>query len=71
VRETRTSAKGARYFWKASRALQRSDRACYGHHARATWWLRLEGVAFFALEYPLVKLRQLGEEIVMVATSRT
>jgi SAM-dependent methyltransferase len=66
VRELRSTARGARHFWTASRLLRRQGGLPAEMPVRVGWQLRLEGLLFQLVEQTLGGSR--GEEIFLVAT---
>ena len=68
VQNLRTTSKGARWIWAASRLIRRDGRLPGGLVWRLGLWLRLEGLAFWAAEYTLCRVGRFGEEVVLVAT---
>ncbi len=60
-----TTSKGARYFWAATRLIRRDGRLPGGQFQQQGL-LRLEGLAFWAVECALCWVGQFGEEVVLV-----
>ena len=67
VRSLWTTSKGACFIWTASRLIRRDGKLLRGTPQRPSLWLKLEGLAFWAVEYLLCLARNLGEEIVLEA----
>lgn len=62
-----TVSKSARYVWWASRKIKREGKLPGGQPKNLSFGLKLEGFVFWALEYLLCKIKDVGEEIVMIA----
>ena len=67
VQNLRTTSKGARFIWAASWLIRRDGKLPGGSPQRVGLWLRLEGLAFWAVEYMLCRVGPFGEEIVVEA----
>jgi SAM-dependent methyltransferase len=63
-----TTARSARWMWAASRLIYQEGILPGGSPQRQSLWLRLEGLAFWIIEYELCRWKNVGEEIVLVAT---
>ena len=63
----RTTSKGARFIWAASRLIRRDGKLPGGSPQRPGLRLRLEGLIFWAVEYVLCQVGPFGEEIVLEA----
>lgn len=63
-----TTARLSRNIWASSRLVHQKGGLPGGSLTRIGWWLRLEGLAFQAVEHGYSRFRDVGEEIVMVAT---
>lgn len=66
--ELRTTAREARSSWAASRSIKRDGMLPGGSPKTLSLSLRLEGLAFQAVEYELSGRGKAGEELVLVAT---
>jgi 2-polyprenyl-3-methyl-5-hydroxy-6-metoxy-1,4-benzoquinol methylase len=63
-----TTARSALWMWAASRLIRRNGILPGGSPQRLGLWLKLEGLAFWAIAYGLCALREAGEEIVLMAS---
>lgn len=68
VLQLRTTARSARWMWAASRLIRRNGMLPGGSPTKINWRLRLEGLAFQVVEHWLRFVKEMGEEIVMVAS---
>jgi len=68
IEDLRTTAKSARWMWAASRLIKRNGWLPEGSPQRQGLQLKLEGLAFWAIEYALNYFLPLGEELVLEAT---
>lgn len=69
VQSIRTSSKGARFMWAASRLIQERGKLPGGSPRRLGWGLKLESLVFWAVEYLACRLQpNVGEEVVLEAT---
>lgn len=68
VIELRTTARSARWMWVASNLIRRKGTLPGGSPKEPGLRLRLEGLAFQAVEYGLCMVRDTGEDIVMMAS---
>jgi SAM-dependent methyltransferase len=72
IDEIRTTARLARTVWPISRFIRRAGALPLNFQQSLSplyaWWLRLEGIFFYAFESLLPKMLHLGEEIVMIAS---
>jgi 2-polyprenyl-3-methyl-5-hydroxy-6-metoxy-1,4-benzoquinol methylase len=64
----KTTARAARAVWAASRLIRRNGALPDGASARRGLWSRLEGIIFHAVEDGLTLTKDVGEEVVLVAT---
>lgn len=67
INELRTTARGARGMWLASRLLQRDGQLPRGDLRQRSWRLQLGALLFWFVENLMVNARPWGEEIVMIA----
>ena len=67
VQNLRTTSKGARFIWAANRLIQRDGKLPGGSPQRPGLRVRLEGLAFWVIEYMLCRVGPFGEEIVLEA----
>ena len=68
VLKLRTTARSASWVWAASRLIHRNGALPGGSPQKHGLWLQLEGLAFQAVEHGLCWVRDVGEEIVLIAT---
>jgi len=68
VQELRTTAKGARRMWAASRLIKKNGKLPGGSVKRLTLQMKLEGLVFWIVEHVLCQLKDVGEEIVLITT---
>lgn len=72
IDEMKTTARIARSVWPISRFIRRRGSFPLNFQQSLaplySWWLRLEGIFFYAFESVLTKMLPLGEEIVMIAS---
>ncbi len=67
VDKLRSSAKGALFMWWASKIIRRDGKLPGGLPKNLSLWLKVEGLIFLILEYVLCKMKDVGEELVMIA----
>lgn len=70
IQELRTTARDARGIWTGSRLICRNGSLPGGSPKKQGLRLKIEGLAFWAIEYSLCALKEAGEEIVMFASKR-
>ncbi|MFZ6017578.1 MAG: class I SAM-dependent methyltransferase [Nitrospirota bacterium] len=63
-----TTPRSARWIWVASRLIHQNGVLHGGSPQKQSCWLWLAGLAFQAVEHGLCRVRDVGEEIVLVAT---
>ncbi len=68
VQELRTTAKGARWMWAASRLMKKNGKLPGGSPRRVSLQMKLEGLGFQIVEQALSQLKNVGEEIILIAT---
>ncbi|MBO8143316.1 MAG: class I SAM-dependent methyltransferase [Thermodesulfobacterium sp.] len=68
VQELSTTAKGARWMWAASRLIKKNGKLPGGSPKRVTLQIKLEGLVFWIVEQALCQLKNVGEEIILIAT---
>jgi len=68
VHELQTKANIARWMWPTSRLIKRDGMVPGGSPKELSFCLRMEGLAFQAVEYGLSSRRELGEELVLMAS---
>jgi SAM-dependent methyltransferase len=70
VFELRTSARYANWMWVNSYLIQREGTMQGGFPKNQSLWLRLNGLAFQIWEHVLCLRKDLGEEVVLLATKK-
>ena len=70
VFELRTSANSANWMWVNSHLIQRDGSIQGGFPKKQGLWLRLNGIAFQITESALCLRKDLGEEVVLLATKK-
>ena len=68
VIQIRTTARSARWMWAASHLIHHNDILPGGSPQKVAPGLRLAGVAFQVMEHGLCIIRNVGEELIMLAT---
>lgn len=69
VKHLRTAARSAPGIWEASRLIKRKGTLPGGLlQQKRGLWLQLEGLVFWMMEYGLCRIKDVGEEILLVAT---
>jgi len=67
VKKLWTTSRGARWIWATSRSIQCKGKLHQDSLQRMSLLLRLEGLAFWTVEYLLSRTRDVGEELVLEA----
>ena len=70
VQELRTTAKGACWMWAASRLIRKNGKLPGGSPRRVSLQMKLEGLVFWIVKYLLSQLKDIGEEIILIATKK-
>lgn len=63
-----TAARWARWVWAASRLIWRNGVLPGGSLKSQGPWLRAEGLAFQMIEYVVGRIKEAGEDLVLIAT---